>query len=540
MIQKVKNFLLSLVQIKKITFFVFLFFIVLGLTLSLQPAQAFVVDLALNISMGIVAIVLQVVLLAANFFLAIAAWVLSWATSPGFISLPYTSGGIVDIGWTLLRDLANMGFVIALVAIGLGTALRYGEYQAQKALPRLIGVALLINFTPVICGLIIDGSNIAMNFFLEGVTAGKNFVDLTGLQGQIIGDSLGNFFNPRTDPTPLAKTIVLIAFSFIAGIFLLLYSIIFIARYVAIWVLVILSPIAFFCWILPATRKVFNDWWKQFFQWCIIGIVAAFFLYLSDQLIAEGVRNSFTAPGTGTAVPVLATSGFNEMMNSILPYGVALALLFYGFFTAISTSAMGASGIIAGAQKGAKVIPPKVGKWAGKKTATPLGRKIAPKIENLGKRMAGVGSEKAQKSIAEAKGLKRFGWGVRKKMGTTITAGARRAYREVKTSDENEIAAGKKEATNKDSADNFGIINEELKKGPLKNWNRIIGVLNGVVDNGDSNDIQGALRDGTLSGEIVGEALLTALKRGGPPASRPIAKALYGRLLSNPEQFGEG
>ncbi|MBU0476718.1 hypothetical protein KKB68_01785, partial [Patescibacteria group bacterium] len=114
-----------------------------------------------------------------------------------------------------------------------------------------------------------------------------------------------------------------------------------------------------------------------------------------------------------------------------------------------------------------------------------------------------------------------------------------RAYRVVKASDENEIAAGTKEGTNKDSADNFRIINEELLKGPAKNWNRIIGILKATVDNGDSNDIQGALQDGTLSGEVIGEALLTAFKRGGPPASRPIAKALYGRLLSNPEQFGK-
>ena len=47
--------------------------------------------------------------------LQISYLIFTAVTSPGFITLPYTSGGIVDIGWPIVRDLANMGFVFALI-----------------------------------------------------------------------------------------------------------------------------------------------------------------------------------------------------------------------------------------------------------------------------------------------------------------------------------------------------------------------------------------------------------------------------------------
>src|SRR3989344_9076052 len=51
--------------------------------------------------------------------LGIASIFLGWLIDLFFIRVPYTSGGVVDIGWPVVRDLANMGIVLALVAIGL-------------------------------------------------------------------------------------------------------------------------------------------------------------------------------------------------------------------------------------------------------------------------------------------------------------------------------------------------------------------------------------------------------------------------------------
>ncbi|MFC1629841.1 hypothetical protein ACFL11_01330 [Patescibacteria group bacterium] len=500
--------------------------------------QPFMLATLGNLVTAIVITMLQLPLLITNAFLSMAIGVLYLTTTPGFISLSYTnpdptSNKLLWVGWTLTRDLTNMAFVIALIAIGLGTALKIGEYSAKKTLPLLIIIALLVNFSPVLLGLIVDASNIIMNFFLAD---GVNFdvvIALFSNHVSLLVNTWGSIPGSEWQAGPLAKTIALIFFGFVAGLIFLAFAFLFILRYIAIWMLVILSPLAFFCYILPATRRLWNMWWNQFIQWCFIGVFASFFLYLSMHL-ADVAR-----PGGGLFEASFSETGpggdIGGLLNSFLPYGVVIGFMIIGLFTALSTSAMGASGAISVVQKRAKTTGDWTKRWVGKTTGTAVGRRAAPAVEKWGERLA----ERGRKGeTARKRGLRRLGWGVGRRVGTGVMVGAGRVYRQVKTSDENDISAGKREAINKDSNDNFRIINEELVKGSMANWNRITGVLLSTVANGDSNDIQAALRSGKLSGETLGKALLLGRKRGGPPAYRPLAQALYGRLLSNPEQFG--
>ena len=115
----------------------------------------------------------------------LAERLLRFVLGPNFINVPYTTNEFVTLGWTLTRDFANIFFIIVLVIIGLATALRIKEYQWQKTLPLLLGIALLINFTPVILGLIIDASNIIMNFFVSGIAEGGFFVSRIQIQGMV-------------------------------------------------------------------------------------------------------------------------------------------------------------------------------------------------------------------------------------------------------------------------------------------------------------------------------------------------------------------
>jgi hypothetical protein len=307
-------------------------------------------------------------------FLALAVAVFNWVTSEQFISLSYTNlagNPFLEIGWTLTRDLTNIFFVIALLIIGLGTTLRITGYQAKKTLPTLIIIALLINFTPVILGLIVDASNIVMNFFLQGGFSGGNtFVNLAFSQWGNIGSLVkgAKFWDPTASNEAIAAaagSIILVGFNFLAALIYLLFAFIFIFRYVAIWTLVILSPFAFASYILPATRGIWSQWWRHFIQWSIIGIVAAFFLYLGDHFIRHVTPDKLSKISEVTTAPGLA-----GIFNSILPYFIAIAFLAIGFFMAISTSAGGAGQII------------NLGKAAGKATgrfvgAQTLGRALA-------------------------------------------------------------------------------------------------------------------------------------------------------------------
>ncbi|MCD6115150.1 hypothetical protein J7J74_02600, partial [bacterium] len=180
--------------------------------------------------------------------------ILGWVTTPGFIRVKVVDNPLVLEGWQVTRDFVNLFFILVVIWIGISIALRIGEGQAKKALPRLVIVALLINFTPVICGVIIDASNIVMNFFLSAGTSGySNLLNISSLSGGVLLSSFeglrGNWFDGSAWSAAFFQLLFVLAFNFIAGLVMLLMAVLFIVRHVALWVLVILSPLAFFAWI---------------------------------------------------------------------------------------------------------------------------------------------------------------------------------------------------------------------------------------------------------------------------------------------------
>lgn len=383
MFQKIKNFLTNFIKMKKPVFFIILFLLVLEIFLPVNQVSAWsitsigkdVLFMLLNVLVGGL---FQAIGMIGTFLLSLSTAILDWTTSPDFISLSFTNSGlsegdlgfnpVIGIGWNLVRNLANLGIVIVLIAIGLGTVLRTPAYHAKKTLPALIVIALLINFTPVICGLIIDASNIVMNFFLNSSgnwhVKGKGLDEAINLQtnftGQIMTES-----KPWENLSFLGSTIAYASYAFLGTAILLLYSVLFAMRYIAIWILVILSPIAFLLYILPPTkffagRDYFWAWWNQFVQWCLVGIAGAFFLYLSYSIlykISEQGAQFISNPNLGAEVE--GAGAFDR----VLPFLIVIAFMYIGFFVAMSTSAVGASGVVASFQGATK----KIGSWTKKK-----------------------------------------------------------------------------------------------------------------------------------------------------------------------------
>ncbi len=329
-----------------------------------------------------------------GFFMFAAVNIFNFVTSPNFISLSYTNAGLqegqtgfnafVYLGWTLTRDLTNIVFVIALVVIGLGTALRMSGYQAQKALPILIIIALLINFTPVILGLIIDASNIVTNFFIQGGFSGG-----TTLASQVFGqwqntmNLVGGlkFWDPVATNEAMSAAIgsmVLVFFNIAAAIIYLLFSLLFVFRYVALWILVILSPFAFASYILPATKQIWTIWWKQFIQWCLITVIATFFLYLADYLI------NLTARGTlkFEMEEMAGLPGLAPIFNGVLPYLVPLALLAVGLFASLTFAPKGAESFIKAGRKGLTTGGATAIRWTGIGVAG-LGKGVGKQVSRI-------------------------------------------------------------------------------------------------------------------------------------------------------------
>jgi hypothetical protein len=377
MLQEIKKFFLnSIEQNKKGLILALLFFVVFGLVFFQPTLAQENPGLGCNLGMGLkyvsciaaefifsvlikiaVLIFFGIPLLISALFVGIMGLILGWIISPDFISLKFTQNPFVDIGLSITRGFANMGFILFLVVIALATALRIEEYKAKKTLPTLIIIALLINFSPVFCGIIIDASNIVMNFFLNNITGLTGFVNIISSAALSLWNLIWTSgFSLGATIAAAMQVIISIVFNYFAGFIFILFSALFIMRYIMLWILVILSPIAFVSYILPITRKgqsllSWKKWWEQLIAWSIIGIIAGFFLYLGFTMIS--MINA--SPGMFVTQPDLSWGGGGlGLMNNILPYLIPLVLLWIAYKETKRTSAMFAREIIEMPEKVAK------------------------------------------------------------------------------------------------------------------------------------------------------------------------------------------
>jgi len=287
---------------------------------------------------------------------------------------------VVTIGWTFTRDFINMFFILILVFIGLATILKLREYEAKKLLPKLIIVALLINFTPVIVGFIVDMGNIVTNFFLSRAAAITSLPAILNLAWNYFTTSVcnillynGHFFEKIVEIIGVFAGIAI--YGIVVIVFFLLGSWIyfwvmltFFLRIVELWILMILCPIAFFSQVLPPSKTVkmlfpsilhWDKWWEEFLQWIIWGIPLGFFLYLSnwimvntpvvesifDKVLLQQKLEGVTGFGAGL------DAQFISLVTSILAPTVALVLLWKGYKIAKETAPAAARAIIEGVKK---------------------------------------------------------------------------------------------------------------------------------------------------------------------------------------------
>lgn len=365
----------------------------LGLLLPLRSAHAQLQALANLIIFGLPAVIIQVILALSNVVVSLASMILSWVLSENFIAWSYTDPArnpIIDVGWTLTRDLMNMCFVIVLAFIGLATALKLKEYELQKTLPLLLIIALVINFTPVICGVFVDASNIVMNFFLEKLTGMTLLEQQFAAQGAIIQGMIKNI---GTNIIEMAgrclQGVVMAVFNILAALVFLLFAMLFAARYIAIWLLVILSPVAFFSYILPTTRSFWNRWWKWFTQWCMVGVTGAFFIYLANHMLVHAPEMIEVPPPTSGTL----ASFWIGFLNTLLPYILALGFMIIGFLQSVTSSAVGATMITSAVRgvstKGTTMMKKKGTAWLKEKgweaTRAPL---KSEKVRRMATQMA--------------------------------------------------------------------------------------------------------------------------------------------------------
>ena len=208
----------------------------------------------------------------------------SYLTSD-FLTEPILTQAAFITAWVTVRDIANIFIVLGLIAIAVTIILKLRDYDAKKLLVPLIIVALLVNFSNVICGLIIDVSNILIiSFINSGSDVGPSILRIlnnasAAVPWGALSDN-GNLsaYTGQTFINIIGYIMVMIVFFYLA--FMLIVG------RVVFAILFILSPLAFVLRVfpLPQTKKIWTMWWETFLQWAFIGIQISFFLWVASRM----------------------------------------------------------------------------------------------------------------------------------------------------------------------------------------------------------------------------------------------------------------
>lgn len=251
---------------------------------------------------------------------------LDYALQQTITSELYNNLKMVNTGWMVMRDIANMFFIFILLYIAITTILGLSGHSTKTMLRNVILAALLINFSLFFTKVIIDAGNIiAVGFWNNmGVqkitlTDGTQKEAPTGPSAalrksfdiQTVVSAVDTGDNMMTATVFAGGSILLfiIGFVFLAG------AIMMIVRTITLLFLMILSPFGFIGLVIPKTSGFAHKWWDRLINESILAPVFLGMLYIVIQIVSLGGLN-------------ILTSGSKE--------GATFAGLFTGKFSSIA------------------------------------------------------------------------------------------------------------------------------------------------------------------------------------------------------------
>lgn len=179
--------------------------------------------------------------------------------------------------WAVMRNIANLAFVIAFLVIIYSqlTSAGLSNYGIKQMLPRLIVASILVNVSYWICAIAIDMSNILgyslQSLFMslrdtisEGEIEALTWGSLTTLI--LSGGAIGAAAVAKLVAIGSVSGAIYMLLPILAGVVLaaLIALLIMAIRQALIIVFVIISPLAFVAYILPNTESLFEKWRSVF------------------------------------------------------------------------------------------------------------------------------------------------------------------------------------------------------------------------------------------------------------------------------------
>ena len=182
----------------------------------------------------------------------------------------------VNSAWGTIRDIANIAFIIVVLVIIFSqlTGVGIDNYGIKKMLPKIIVAAVLVNLSLIICQLCVEVSNIVGQSVRSWLTnlaptagAGMGAVG-SGMLGVALGAG-GMGLYALLNGTTLGGAFAALGLAVLGIVIVIVFAIlvlyiILVIREAGVVLLIIISPIALTCRILPNTEKLYKKWFDLF------------------------------------------------------------------------------------------------------------------------------------------------------------------------------------------------------------------------------------------------------------------------------------
>lgn len=303
------------------------------------------------------------------------------------LSITSTAYGLdfLTTSWVMVRDMANMAFILILIYIAVTVMLEANTGKTMQMLAGVIAIALVINFSFFITRVVIDTGNIAAVQFYNAIPnqsisqtaaaggipgaaaqvsnalgTGANTKDLTasimnGLKLQTIlgGKSFEKFRdvnNPLTTIITLSLIYILIGLMlFLLAAMFLFAGIKFIVRTVALWFIIIASPIAFVAYAIPNKdiNKYFSQWLQTLFSYAFYPVIFLFIFFVISLVMGDlgkgggiiaGIFDNLSKEDGPTGLPFILAM----IAEVAIRLGIVAAMLYMGLKVSKTGSDYGA------------------------------------------------------------------------------------------------------------------------------------------------------------------------------------------------------
>ncbi|MBI5220481.1 MAG: hypothetical protein HY978_01430 [Candidatus Liptonbacteria bacterium] len=311
----------------------------------------------------------------AGIIVSLQAWLLGIVLE---LNTDIVNGPVVQLGYKMSSALFNVFSLIALVMIAIATIVRYTPYGAKALLPKFLAAILLVNFGLPLTGQIIKFNDTLASYFINQISpaGGNSFhnfamalsgsfqpqkANLTSLSDEQMGTTnataVGAELNDSGGGSAVAgllQSTGSLVFSILGSLLIIVIlatiNCLFLIRYVALGILLVLFPLAMIGFILPMFRSQWGEWWSKFLKYSFFAPLCVFFLWLGIKVIEALATTNIWAPAGAAAGLAGALGALATTASFFLQMIVSLAIIAAGIFAAQKVGVYGSQGAVAAVQ----------------------------------------------------------------------------------------------------------------------------------------------------------------------------------------------